>query len=48
MLARMVEALDDSETVALFCEPTLVPFYERHGFRARRSQVVMHRERRSE
>lgn len=42
LLDRLIAALGPIETVSLFCEPELVPMYERHGFRARRSQIVMH------
>lgn len=45
LLKSVVQALDHIEIVTLFCEPGLVPFYERHGFKARHSQVVMHRRR---
>ena len=45
LLERLLAALGDIETVSLFCEPELVDLYGRLGFKARRSQVVMHRAR---
>ena len=45
LVATLVESPDHIETITLFCEPDLVPFYERRGFKARRSQVVLHRRR---
>lgn len=45
LLDALVDGLAHIDTVSLFCAPELVPFYERQGFRASRSQVVLHRER---
>ena len=42
LLARLMEALEHADTVSLFCEPELVPFYERNGFKFVSSQQVMH------
>ena len=42
LLDRLLAALGPIETVSLFREPDLVAMYERHGFRTRRSQAVMH------
>ena len=43
LVAAMVESLADVEIVSLFCEPERVPFYEKNGFRASETQVMMHR-----
>lgn len=43
LLERLLDALGPIETISLFCEPELVDLYARLGFKARRSQVVMHR-----
>lgn len=43
LLAKLLDALQEIETVTLFCQQSLVPFYEEHGFRAFPSQMVMHR-----
>lgn len=43
LLGRLMEALEHVNTVSLFCEPGLIPFYEHYGFRAISSQKVMHR-----
>ena len=43
MVAELMEALKDIETVSLFCEPERVPFYERNGFKRNATQVMMHR-----
>ncbi len=43
LVATVVAALGHIETISLFCDPDLVPFYEHHGFKASRSQVVLHR-----
>jgi GNAT superfamily N-acetyltransferase len=45
LLAKVLDALAQIETVTLFCQQSLVPFYEEHGFRAFPSQMVMHRKR---
>jgi GNAT superfamily N-acetyltransferase len=45
LLAKLLDALPHIETITLFCQPDLVPFYEEHGFRAFPSQMVMHRKR---
>jgi ribosomal protein S18 acetylase RimI-like enzyme len=43
MLTQLINALHHIETVSLFCSAELIGLYEQLGFRARRSQVVMHR-----
>jgi ribosomal protein S18 acetylase RimI-like enzyme len=43
LLLRLMNELSDIETVSLFCDPSLVPFYEQAGFKKKNSQVVMHR-----
>ncbi|MBO0779430.1 MAG: GNAT family N-acetyltransferase [Ktedonobacteraceae bacterium] len=43
ILSRLMEALPTTEIVTLFCQAELVPFYEKQGFRAFPSQVIMHR-----
>ncbi len=45
LLTRLLDAFPHIETLTLFCQSSLVPFYEEHGFRASPSQVVMHRKR---
>lgn len=45
LLARLVEALQHIETITLFCQPELLPFYEQQGFRVSPTQKVMHRKR---
>lgn len=45
LLTKLLDALPQIETITLFCQPFLVPFYEEHGFRAFPSQMVMHRKR---
>lgn len=45
LLTRLLNALPHVETITLFCQSDLVPFYEAQGFRAFPSQVVMHRKR---
>ena len=42
LVARLLRELGPIETVSLFCDPALVPWYEGHGFRPT-SQIVMHR-----
>lgn len=43
LLSRLMNELSDIETVSLFCEPSLVPLYEKTRFKKSNSQVVMHR-----
>lgn len=43
LVASLLDALYNVTTVTLFCAPGDVSFYERQGFRARTSQVVLHR-----
>jgi GNAT superfamily N-acetyltransferase len=43
LVARLLEALSHIDVVSLFCQPELVPFYERNGWKPNRKQVVMHR-----
>jgi ribosomal protein S18 acetylase RimI-like enzyme len=45
LLKTLLAEMQEIETVTLFCHPSLVPFYEEHGFRAFPSQVLMHRQR---
>ncbi len=42
LLARLLDELAHVETVSLFCDPDLAPFYLPHGFRPT-TQLVMHR-----
>jgi GNAT superfamily N-acetyltransferase len=42
LIATLLEALSSLDTVSLFCDPELVPFYAREGFRRHPSHVVMH------
>jgi predicted GNAT family acetyltransferase len=43
MLSRLLGALAHIETISLFCTPDLMALYEQLGFKAHRSQCVMHR-----
>ena len=43
-----MEQLGDVHVTSLFCEPERVNFYSRNGFRASKTQVMMHREPGSE
>ncbi|MFM9276906.1 GNAT family N-acetyltransferase [Paenibacillus jiagnxiensis] len=43
LLSKLMNELSDIETVSLFCEPSLVPLYEKTHFKKSNSQVVMHR-----
>jgi ribosomal protein S18 acetylase RimI-like enzyme len=43
MVAELMQALGNIEIVSLFCQPERVAFYQRNGFRAQQSQVMMHR-----
>ncbi len=43
MLGRLLGALTHIETISLFCTADLLGLYEQLGFKAHRSQVVMHR-----
>jgi ribosomal protein S18 acetylase RimI-like enzyme len=45
LLTKLLDALSQIETMTLFCQQSLVPFYEEHGFQAFPSQMVMHRKR---
>ncbi len=47
ILERLVDSLTHIETISLFCASDLVSLYEHVGFKARRSQVVMHHKGRS-
>jgi ribosomal protein S18 acetylase RimI-like enzyme len=44
LVATLVRAIGGVHIISLFCEPERVNFYGRNGFRARASQVMMHRE----
>lgn len=48
MVALRMEQLGDVHITSLFCEPERVNFYSRNGFRASKTQVMMHREPGSE
>jgi GNAT superfamily N-acetyltransferase len=43
LMAELLKALGHIETISLFCEPGLVPLYERHGFQLHPVQRVLHR-----
>ena len=43
MLGRLLDTLTHIETISLFCTPDLIALYEQLGFKAYRSQCVMHR-----
>ena len=42
LVTRLLRELGPIETVSLFCDPALVPWYEGHDFRPT-PQIVMHR-----
>jgi len=44
LLTRLLDELAPVETVSLFCDPALAPFYRPHGFQPT-TQLVMHRPR---
>lgn len=48
VVALLMERLGDVHITSLFCEPERVNFYSRNGFRASKTQVMMHREPGSE
>ena len=43
LLIKLMEALEHVDTISLFCELELIPFYERNGFNFISSQCVVHR-----
>lgn len=45
LLNKLLASLHYVETITLFCEPELVSFYEKQGFQAWKSQIIMHRKR---
>lgn len=47
LLETLLAALVQIETISLFCEPTLVAWYEQYKFRLRSSQRVLHRSQRN-
>jgi ribosomal protein S18 acetylase RimI-like enzyme len=42
LLAKILDSLQQIETITLFCQPELTSFYEQQGFRASSSQQVLH------
>lgn len=42
LLNKLLASLYHIETITLFCQPELVSFYERQGFKAYQSQISMH------
>ncbi len=46
LLDHLLAALAGIETITLFCEADLVPLYERHDFKLRQTQQVLHRKKR--
>ena len=42
LLRALLEKLQHIETITLFCQTELIPFYEQLGFRAFPSQQIMH------
>lgn len=45
LLSKLLSGLPSIDTITLFCQSDLVPFYERNQFRLRASQRVLHRQR---
>jgi GNAT superfamily N-acetyltransferase len=45
MMQRLLGALEHIDVISLFCEADLVSLYGFTGFKAQKSQVVMHREK---
>lgn len=43
LMERLLNALPHIETITLFCQSGLVPFYEKAGFRMFSSQKILHR-----
>jgi ribosomal protein S18 acetylase RimI-like enzyme len=43
LLTELLTSLRHIETITLFCQPELVSFYEKQGFRAYQSQIILHR-----
>ncbi len=44
---RLIKELEHIDIISLFCDETLIPFYERAGFRSSSTQYVLHRSRRT-
>lgn len=44
VVALLMEQLGDVHITSLFCEPERVNFYSRNGFKASKTQVMVHRE----
>ncbi|RDU37810.1 GNAT family N-acetyltransferase [Neobacillus piezotolerans] len=42
LVSRLLEILAHIDVISLFCEPHLIPFYEKNNFRHSKSQNVMH------
>ena len=45
LLTKLLDALQEIEMVTLFCQQSLIPFYEEDGFRDFPSHMLMHRKR---
>ncbi|QHE54396.1 GNAT family N-acetyltransferase [Pontibacillus sp. HMF3514] len=43
IIERLLHELQHIDIISLFCDETLIPFYEKTGFRSSSSQYVLHR-----
>ncbi|KGX88293.1 GNAT family N-acetyltransferase [Pontibacillus marinus] len=43
IIERLLHELEHIDIISLFCDETLIPFYEIEGFRSSSSQYVLHR-----
>lgn len=43
IIKRLLHELEHIDIISLFCDETLIPFYESAGFRSSSSQYVLHR-----
>jgi len=42
IIKRLLHELEHIDIISLFCDETLIPFYESEGFRSSSSQYVLH------
>ncbi len=43
LVSKLLDETSHIDVVSLFCEESLIPFYERNNFKLSKSQLVMHR-----
>ncbi|WP_053368064.1 GNAT family N-acetyltransferase [Bacillus sp. FJAT-27245] len=43
LVSKLLDGLAHIDVISLFCEPHLLPFYEKNNFRQSKSQQVMHK-----